>query len=497
MKKATKIALDIMTTKWWLLAILLSCFTFALILFMGNMQHVWFDESYSIILAQQPFDKLLSLTGVDAHPPLYYLLLKIWGDIFGWSELALRSLSALLASIAVGVSALLVRRLFGVKTALVTLPVLVFAPFWLRYGYEIRMYALAGLICVTGTLVLAHALQRKDSRKWWAMYALFVALGMYTLYMTIVVWLAHAVWLLVQHRKGFWKQPWTWSIIGAIVLFLPYVPTAIFQLTHSALPGIGLRMNLDTLGGIASQMLIYKPDWELNGWGALLIVTAFFTMGYLFIKTRPLIPRQQKRYADLFIYLVFVPIVFFMLVSLPPLSPIFVNRYLAHMALFSYMAIGIVIALGWKYGYRKLATFLALIVVVMFSWGDTQLYVVGNYNYDRLEHSETTAVRQLVDCKTSTVVADDPYTYINDWYYFHDCNMKFYATSPVRYEGGYAWLASDTERISSSDDINSPVITHLYWKSLTPGFTPDSRYKLVSSITNDQQVTDTYQLNAE
>jgi len=38
---------------------------------------------------------MLRLTALDTHPPFYYLILKMWGNLFGWGELALRSLSAI------------------------------------------------------------------------------------------------------------------------------------------------------------------------------------------------------------------------------------------------------------------------------------------------------------------------------------------------------------------------------------------------------------------
>ena len=44
----------------------------------GVQQSVWFDEAYSVRVAQQPLGDLLSLTAVDTHPPLYYMILKLW-----------------------------------------------------------------------------------------------------------------------------------------------------------------------------------------------------------------------------------------------------------------------------------------------------------------------------------------------------------------------------------------------------------------------------------
>jgi mannosyltransferase len=58
----------------------------------GLNQSVWFDEAYSIFLAKQPVAELIRLTSIDGHPPLYYLLLKGWAAMFGFGELALRSL---------------------------------------------------------------------------------------------------------------------------------------------------------------------------------------------------------------------------------------------------------------------------------------------------------------------------------------------------------------------------------------------------------------------
>jgi mannosyltransferase len=61
------------------------------------------DEAFSWRLTTYSIPELLRHTAGDAHPPLYYLILKIWTILFGDSLFALRSLSVLfyLASIIV------------------------------------------------------------------------------------------------------------------------------------------------------------------------------------------------------------------------------------------------------------------------------------------------------------------------------------------------------------------------------------------------------------
>src|SRR5688572_15792167 len=60
---------------------------------------IWFDESFSWRLVQFPWSEVISRTAADAHPPLYYLVLKTWANVFGNSLFALRSLSVALAGI--------------------------------------------------------------------------------------------------------------------------------------------------------------------------------------------------------------------------------------------------------------------------------------------------------------------------------------------------------------------------------------------------------------
>lgn len=60
---------------------------------LGFGRSVWFDEGYSIIVLDQPFDRIMALLKVDVHPPLYYLLLRGWTGIFGPSATAMRAMS--------------------------------------------------------------------------------------------------------------------------------------------------------------------------------------------------------------------------------------------------------------------------------------------------------------------------------------------------------------------------------------------------------------------
>ncbi len=473
---------------WWILVLVAVGATYLLIMTLARGQNVWFDEGYSIILAKESVSRLLALTAVDAHPPLYYLLLKGWGGIFGWSEFALRSLSAIFASLTVGAVVILIRQLFTKRVALLSVPFLVVAPFFLRYGYEIRMYALAGLIGVLATIVLVKASQA-NKRKWWALYAVLVALGMYTLYMTVVIWLAHLVWLAAlsyKQKKPLLKQPWVKAYSGAVILFVPYFPIFLHQITHSALPGIGNALTIDGLGGVLGLMMSYLPSWQISGVLSVLLLGIVGLGIYLSRYILKKMPKSSRQWFWLLLVCFLFPLGFYIAVSLLP-KPFFIPRYLAHVVIFFYALLGVITGLGWRYGKRVQAGVFGVM-------GVYQLSATGNFNFERLQMPDTSLIRSVVRCDSTTaVVADDPYTYIDSAYYFDGCSLRFYSKDNVDFEGGYAPLHDSYLRVASPASIDAKNLYVLHWVG-TGSFIPTQNYVLKSSSTFDKQVVDHYEL---
>lgn len=486
--------LNIIVTRWRVAVGIAVLATFVLVLFLGKGQDVWFDESYSILIAQKPVPELIRLTGVDAHPPLFYLLLKAWGSVFGWSELSLRSMSAIVSASTIGVVAIVIRRLFTIRTALIALPFLVLSPFWLRYGYEIRMYVLAGFIGALASLILVRATHAKSQKKWWILYALTVAAGLYTLYTTVIIWLAHFVWLMVYRRKQFWRQAWFKAYVGSALLFLPYIPTVIFQMTHSALPGIGWTLSLTHFWEVASVLLLYTPEWSVTSWAALGVIVLVALTIYLIDRSRHQMSSKERQSLGFMTSLAVVPFLFYIIISLPMSQPFFLPRYLAHVSLFMYALLGLATALGWKHGYYRTAALQGLLALLLLLWGLGQLVQAGNFNYERMQRPQTVSLRQTINCDKELVVADDPYTYIDNSYYFGGCRARFYTAEPLKPWGGYAPLLGSKDQLESSNQLQAKTVVHVYWNNFPKTFYIDSRYKLISSVIYDQQVADTYQL---
>lgn len=434
----------------------------------GMQQSVWFDEAYSIMLAKQPAAQLVHLTALDTHPPFYYLLLKAWATVFGWGEFALRSLSVLAAGLAILFAALTAKRMFGAKVAITALPFIVLAPFLLRYGFEIRMYALASFIGIAATYVLIRALQTKQGREQWLLYGLYavlVALGTYTLYYTVLLWVTHLVWLVwVSYRgeQSILRAPWLQAYGLSVLLFLPWLPAFVSQLGNGALAAISQPMTIDNLVGIVSFEFVYRPSWQLGALLSLVVLFVIVVLMVFVVRAFKKVPTKQRDYLALLAMYVAVPIAAVTLVSL--LRPLYVERYLAHIAIGGMLFVGVIVAMNLQKAQFKTKTVVGLLVVILLA-GVVQLASVGNYNFQRLQRPMTKQAALVPKCNANaSVFAADPYVAIELAYYLPDCHIYFYSQTATL-KGGYAPLSDSPLHVSdpSKELSSNRTIYYVYY----------------------------------
>ena len=228
-----------------------------------DAQSLWYDEGISAHQLTRSFPEILRAAALDTHPPLYYWALKAWSEVFGQSELALRSLSALCGLAAVVLTFLIGRRLFGPLAGLLGALLLAVAPLAVYYSQEVRMYAMVSALGLLA--VYAH------TRRKFVLYAIAGLATLYTQYLGIAVLLAlnlHAALFLTRSR-GTWLR---WGAANAAIAigFLPWLPTFVDQQSHalnvSPRTAIGLTTRTLTAygGGIAQS--------EVFLWGGVLLV---------------------------------------------------------------------------------------------------------------------------------------------------------------------------------------------------------------------------------
>jgi len=172
-----------------------------------DWENLWWDEALSVYRARAPWEELLSNTiriqateTKDLHPPLYFVLLRLWMLGAGQSEYAVRAFSAFLGVLLVPLVAVLAARLAGRRAALPAAVLAALSPFAVWYGQEARMYTLVPLLSALSVYLLLRALEKGQAWLYVAYLAATTAL-LYTHYFGLFLLAVHAGCLLVAARQ--------------------------------------------------------------------------------------------------------------------------------------------------------------------------------------------------------------------------------------------------------------------------------------------------------
>jgi 4-amino-4-deoxy-L-arabinose transferase-like glycosyltransferase len=183
---------------------------------------LWFDEIFSVHAAEHSWSGLVRFVAADlVHPPLFYLLLKVWIAVGGESLLWLRLFPATV-SVAAIIPCVLLARELKLNTSETALAVLFLAVngFLIKYAQEVRMYGLLFFLSACSLWLFVSISRSEHSSKWrWAALTLTNLLLVYTHYYG---WLMVSVQLIIvlllcrKRTRG--------AIISSALLILAYVP---------------------------------------------------------------------------------------------------------------------------------------------------------------------------------------------------------------------------------------------------------------------------------
>ena len=221
----------------------------------------WMDEAIAVGIAGHPLSAIPGVLRMDGSPPLYYFLLHIWMSWFGNGEAATHSLSLVFATLTIPVSYWSANSLFGKRAALMAAVLFGFSPFLTGYAQETRMYALMALLGLLATTGFIHGFVHRR-RKWVALFAVSEALMLYTHAWALFYGAGSLLALAViyrlsdeQHRQNLIRDA-IFAYGGAALLFLPWLPNFIYQMTHTAAPwdssprfGAPVQLSRNLVGG--------------------------------------------------------------------------------------------------------------------------------------------------------------------------------------------------------------------------------------------------------
>lgn len=192
---------------------------------------LWLDEVFSFRLAKQDWNSLFQQAISDGvHPPLFYILLKIWILIGGESLVWLKALPLLFA-IAVLVPLYLLCRDLTITFAEFCLALIFVSlnSYLIFFAQELRMYSLLAFLSITSMYLFVRFLKDESGSKIPAIILFAVnVLLVYTHYFGWMTVVAEGVVVLLLRRskiKGFLAQafavgvcflPWCFLVVSAM-----------------------------------------------------------------------------------------------------------------------------------------------------------------------------------------------------------------------------------------------------------------------------------------
>jgi uncharacterized membrane protein len=193
---------------------------------------IWYDEGYTAWAVDHPVREIVRIIRVDTAPPLYYILLHGWTLVFGRSEAGLRSMSALMGSIAVLVFAAIACRVLQSGWARVSAILLFsFSFMQIANSHEARFYSMMTMLGAIDLYLVILICQRRNI---WLLGACTLAwmVSLYTNNMMVVyLGCLGIAWLVLPGEQTFKQRLRDLLIVSMIagISFLPWVPALLGQ----------------------------------------------------------------------------------------------------------------------------------------------------------------------------------------------------------------------------------------------------------------------------
>ncbi|MGD1855798.1 MAG: hypothetical protein ACFB2W_16280 [Leptolyngbyaceae cyanobacterium] len=183
-------------------------------------------------------DTWAALVSHPEHPPLFYLLERIWVGIFTPSVTSFRSLAVVFGLGLLPLTYWMGRQLWRDHwVGLIATCLMAVSPVQLLYAQEAREYSLWAclILLANGCLLKAMRVSGRYSSdaivvrspkhvmlSQWGLYGVSVILMLYTTLLSALVIIAHGLYVLISGSRQHWQR-WAMALGGAMLAFVPWI----------------------------------------------------------------------------------------------------------------------------------------------------------------------------------------------------------------------------------------------------------------------------------
>jgi len=171
------------------------------------------------------------ITSDPQHPPLYYVMVRLWAQVFGDSPAGVRSLSAVISLLIFPTVYWLCLELFdSAVVGWLAMALIAVSPLQLYFAQEARQYTLWMVEIIGSSAALLRAMKQENKINW-ALYSLSLVLGLYTHLFTFLIMISHGIYVIIQQQFHFTKTFINY-LISTIAAFLIFLPWLLVFITH-------------------------------------------------------------------------------------------------------------------------------------------------------------------------------------------------------------------------------------------------------------------------
>ena len=182
--------------------------------------------AYQKIVPDKTFlDSWNAFTKSPEHAPLYFVLTRLWVQLWGSSISVMRSLSVVLSLFIFPTLYWLCQELYNQKlVSYIAIALMTVSPFYVTYAQEARPYSLwtVTILLMSASLLSAIRINNKQS---WLLYSFSLVLGFYTSLFSIYVASFQGLYILFVSAKNKVKiiKRFFLSFLLALLIFSPWI----------------------------------------------------------------------------------------------------------------------------------------------------------------------------------------------------------------------------------------------------------------------------------
>ncbi len=420
-------------------------------------------------LAQQPYfgDEILSLNitthfpafpdlfhylgDVEFHPPLYYVFLHYWVNLFGQTPFATRMLSVIFGLGTIVLTYYLAQALFqNFKVSLLASFFIAFFPLQLELSQYARPYTVLAFAGILSALAIWKYFETNDTWHlvWFILASLF---GLYIHYSFLLILFATSTWAFYQSFIKKDSKAFTlWLVsMGSIVLgFSFWLKNLLYKLVLGNFEIYGANRTLittrisDFFEYIFNKTIWFTKEGKIT---QIEILTIFIAKILILICFVWVISKLAKiRFAERkqIIFLAWLTVVPAALFLFTQYSVPYTDTYVQHLI---FITVPIAIVLAWAISFLEARKYWAMLLIFIFSFIPSISSVLANgalNDPDYQLQSEGQFISQNYQPGDLVVVLFS-YTRV-DLNYYLSPNISAVSLLPIDYYGGDFWNSRET-----------------------------------------------------